>query len=105
MTKYIQIITSVSKREDAEKIAQTLLDKKLAACVQIIGPIQSQYWWKGKIEKAKEFLILIKSRRDLYEKIEDTLKKIHPYTVPEILAVPVVVGNKDYLTWLEGELK
>jgi periplasmic divalent cation tolerance protein len=102
MTKYIQVITTTENKTDAEKIAEILVEKKLAGCVQIIGPISSIYWWEGKIEKANEWLCLIKTTRVMYADLESAIRKIHPYKVPEILAMPVVAGSKDYLRWLEG---
>jgi Uncharacterized protein involved in tolerance to divalent cations len=104
MGSYIQVITTTEKKEDAEKIAMTLVEKKLAACVQIAGPITSNYRWKGNIETAEEWQCVIKSRGDLYEEIERAIKSVHPYEVPEIIAVPIVAGSGDYLEWLQGEL-
>lgn len=102
---YLQILTTVGKREDAERIAETLVQKRLAGCVQIVGPISSVYWWKSKIEKAEEWLCLIKSEETLYHKVEETIKRIHPYETPEIIAVPIVAGSKEYFTWLGQELR
>lgn len=98
----MQVITTVSKKTDAEKIAKVLIDGRLAACVQIIGPIKSIYRWKGKIENAKEWACLIKTRKTLYKKVESAIRKIHPYEVPEIIAVSIAQGSKDYLKWLSG---
>jgi periplasmic divalent cation tolerance protein len=72
--------------------------------VQIVGPITSIYRWKGNIETAEEWQCVIKSRKDLYEEIETAIKAIHPYEVPEIIAVPIVAGSGDYLEWLRSEL-
>ena len=91
-------------RLDAQAIARALVEKRLAACVQIIGPITSTYWWQGEIETAEEWLCLIKTRADLFEQVEAAIKEVHPYDVPEILAVPVVAGSEDYLAWLDREL-
>ncbi len=104
MESYIQVTTTTDKREDAEQIAFALVEKKIAACAQIVGPITSIYRWKGNIEKAEEWLCVIKSRKDLYEDIEKTIKAVHSYEVPEIIAVPVVAGSEDYLEWLRGDL-
>jgi len=101
---HIQVVTTTDKKEDAEKIALSLVERKLAACVQIVGPITSIYRWKGNIETAEEWQCVIKSRKDLYEEIETAIKAIHPYEVPEIIAVPIVAGSGDYLEWLRGEL-
>ncbi len=103
--EYIQVITTTEKKEDAEKITGVLIEKRLAGCVQIIGPVASTYWWKNNIEKAEEWLCFIKSRRNLYKKIEDCIKEIHPYETPEIICLPILEGSKDYLKWLDGELQ
>ncbi|MEM1574711.1 MAG: divalent-cation tolerance protein CutA [Nitrososphaerota archaeon] len=103
--EYIQVFTTTEKREDAEKIAKSLIEKRLAGCIQIIGPISSIYWWKSKIETAQEWLCIIKSKRNLYEEIEKSIKEIHPYENPEIIAMPIILGSEDYLKWLDNELK
>lgn len=105
MTDCIQVMTTVEERAQAEKIAEALLAAQLAACVQIVGPITSYFHWQGKNEKSSEYLCLIKSRRYLYEKIEALVRTVHPYEVPEILAVPVVAGSAPYLEWLAGEVR
>lgn len=96
----MQVITTVSKKTDAEKIAKYLIDKRLGACAQIAGPLKSIYRWKGKIETAKEFVCVIKTRKSLYKKVEKQIKKLHPYEVPEIIAIPITESSKDYLEWL-----
>jgi periplasmic divalent cation tolerance protein len=103
MEQYIQVSTTTEKREDSERIAQTLVQKRLAACVQIIGPISSTYWWKGTVENAEEWLCLIKSKKSLYGLLEKTIKETHPYEKPEITAVPIILGSKEYLRWLNDE--
>jgi periplasmic divalent cation tolerance protein len=101
--KYLQVTTTTESRSDAESIADVLLDQRLAACVQIIGPIQSQYHWKGKREKSEEWLCLVKTRENLYKQVEEAIKNNHPYDVPEIIAVPIIAGSTEYLQWLEDE--
>ena len=105
MEEYIQVLTTTEKKEDGEKIAKALLEKRLAGCIQLVGPIVSTYWWKGNVETAEEWLCFIKSKKDLYEELEESIKKIHPYETPEIIAMPIVAGSKDYLKWLSNELK
>jgi periplasmic divalent cation tolerance protein len=105
LKEYIQVFTTTGRREDAEKIAQTLAQKRLAGCVQIIGPISSTFWWKSRIETAEEWLCLIKSEKGLFKELEKTIKETHPYHTPEITAVPIVAGSKEYLRWLDQELK
>ena len=104
MEKFIQVMTATGKREDAERIARSLVEARLAGCVQIVGPITSIYRWKGKIETAGEWLCLIKSREERYGAIEQAIRSLHPYETPEIIAVPVAAGGRDYLDWLAGEL-
>jgi periplasmic divalent cation tolerance protein len=103
--EYIQIFTTTENKEDAEKIAKSLIEKRLAGCIQIIGPISSIYWWKNKIETSQEWLCIIKSKKKLYEEIEKSIKEIHPYEIPEIIAMQIISGSKDYLKWLDNELK
>jgi periplasmic divalent cation tolerance protein len=102
---YIIIIVTTAGREEAETIVQRLLEAKLIACANIIGPVSSHFHWSGKIEKAEEYLILMKSRKDLFEKLSETVKALHSYEVPEILALPVVEGSKAYMDWLGSCLR
>jgi periplasmic divalent cation tolerance protein len=103
MHSFIQVSTTVDKRQDATKIAKSVLEGKLAACVQVIGPIRSTYWWKRKIEDAEEWLCLMKTRKQLYKKLEKRIKAIHPYEEPEIIALPIIEGSAGYLRWIEEE--
>ncbi len=102
MSEYIQIITTSDSIDIASKIAHILVEEKIAACVQVSGPINSTYEWKGKIESTEEFYCIIKTRRELYNAVESRIKSIHTYTVPEIIAIPIIEGNKDYLDWLDN---
>jgi periplasmic divalent cation tolerance protein len=105
MPDYIQVITTTTRKAEAQSIARTLVEQRLAACVQVLGPITSTYWWQGAIETNHEWQCWIKSRRDLYEQIEQAIRQVHSYEVPEILAMPVVAGSASYLKWLDGELQ
>lgn len=105
METYIQVLTTMPTKEDAEKTALTILEKRLAACVQIIGPIASMYRWKGNIETAQEWQCLIKSRKDLFGNLVESIKASHPYETPEIIATAISAGSGDYLKWLQDELK
>jgi periplasmic divalent cation tolerance protein len=97
---YIIVLVTTSSKHEAEEIAQHLLGDKLIACGNIVGPVTSFFRWSGKVERAEEFLVLMKTRRDLFQRLSDVVKTLHSYEVPEILAVPVVEGSKDYLDWL-----
>jgi periplasmic divalent cation tolerance protein len=103
VTEHIQVVTTTARREEAEQIARTLVEQRLAACAQVLGPITSVYHWQGNIETDEEWQCWAKSRRDLYDRIEQTIRRLHPYEVPEILAVPVVAGNASYLEWVDRE--
>lgn len=105
MAEYIQIFTTTEKKDDAEVISREVVEKRLAACAQVLGPITSIYWWKEEIEKTEEWLCIMKSRSDLFEELEEAIKSIHPYEVPEIVAAPIVSGSHSYLEWLEQEIK
>jgi periplasmic divalent cation tolerance protein len=105
MPEYIQVVTTTERREDAEVLARGLVEARLAACVQVIGPIQSVYRWRGAIETAQEWQCWAKSRRDLYAEIEAAIRRLHPYEVPEILAVPVLAGGESYLAWVDEQVK
>ena len=102
---YIIIIVTTAGREEAETIVQRLLEARLIACANIIGPVSSHFRWSGKMEKTEEYLILMKSRQDLFEKLSETVKALHNYEVPEILALPVVEGSKAYVDWLGSCLR
>ena len=105
MSDYVQIVTTAETKEDATGIAKEMVRQRLAACAQVVGPIQSTYWWKEKIESSEEWLCLMKSRKDLFPEIERAIKDIHTYEVPEIIAIPIQTGHQPYLKWMEGELK
>jgi len=104
-TDYIIVLVTIATKDEAEKIVQHLLNEKLIACGNIVGPVTSFFRWSGKVERAEEYLALMKSRKDLFAKLSEAVKALHSYEVPEILALPVVEGSKAYLDWLESCLK
>lgn len=91
--------------KSAKKITEHLLKKKLVACVNILPVIKSEYWWKDKIENHSEVLMIVKTKTNLYNQIEREVKKLHPYTVPEIISFKIDKGNKDYLNWISEVTK
>ncbi len=105
MAEYIQISTTTEKIAEAEKIANLLIDSKLAACVQVNGPAITHYVWKGKKERNEEFIILITTKKELFPEIEKVIKEVHAYETPEILTIPIVGGSKEYLDWITRETK
>ena len=96
------VLTTVATPDDARRLADGLLEKRLAACVQILA-IQSAYRWKGAVQREPEQLLLIKTRVALYSAVEAHLRAHHPYEVPEIVRVPIAAGSPDYLRWLAAE--
>jgi periplasmic divalent cation tolerance protein len=100
---FIIILVTTSSEEEGRKIAQALIEKRFAACVNLIKDIESIYRWKGKISDEKEILMMIKTRKKLYKSVEDEVKKLHSYEVPEIIALPISSGSKDYLYWMDSE--
>jgi periplasmic divalent cation tolerance protein len=101
----IQVTTTTGERENADRIAQALVESRLAACVQVLGPLTSTYRWRGQIEIAEEWQVCAKSRRGLYPEIEAAIRQLHPYEVPEIIAVAILEGSPSYLEWLNRELR
>jgi periplasmic divalent cation tolerance protein len=104
MTDKIVVLSTCGSAEEAERLARQLLDEHLAACVNVISSARSFYRWKGAIENAEEYLLVIKTSRDLFERLRVVLEAAHSYELPEILALPVVEGSPTYLNWLESEL-
>lgn len=104
MTSYLQVMTTVENRDQAESVARHVLDRRLAGCVQILE-CTSMYHWQGKIEQGSEFLCIMKTRQDLFDELQAEIITVHPYEVPEILATKVTAGNSEYLDWLKGELR
>ena len=101
----IIIIVTTANIEEAQKISQTLLEERLIACANIVGPVASHFHWGGKVERAEEFLVLMKSRNDLFEAVSAKVKALHSYEVPEVLALSVVAVSRAYLDWLSASLR
>lgn len=101
MATYVQVLTAIDTQEHAQELARTAVEARLAACAQVIGPITSTYWWQGRMETAEEFLCLMKTTSERYPELERAIRKAHPYQVPEILAIPVTAGLREYLAWLD----
>ena len=102
---FLLVFSTAPDQKTALKISHYLLDQKLAACVNLSAPVRSLYLWKGKKEQAKEILMLIKTRKSLFPKLQKAILKNHPYSVPEIIAVPFSAGSASYLAWLKTEVR
>jgi len=102
MGSIVVLITAPSEEEGLE-IARVLVEERLAACVNIIKDMRSVFRWEGKTEDASEALLVAKSRESLFEALEKRVRELHSYSVPEIIALPVVMGSEAYLAWLEEE--
>lgn len=104
MSEFVQVTVSAGSKLDAERIARSVVENRLAACAQVLGPMQSVYWWQGAVETAEEWLCLLKTSAAKYAALEAAVKSAHPYDTPEIIATPIVDGSKPYLDWLRKEL-
>lgn len=99
---YLAVFITVPDRETGKRVARHLLERRLAACVNMV-PIHSAYWWEGKIEEAEEHLLIVKTTSERLNDLVREVRSVHPYQVPEVVAVPVVGGYRDYLKWVERE--
>jgi periplasmic divalent cation tolerance protein len=104
MTPALIVYVTAANRKEADKIAQALVEENLAGCVSIVPEIYSRYRWRGHVEYEKELLLMIKTERRLYKRLEKRILSLHTYKVPEILAIPILSGNPTYLKWLKSSL-
>jgi periplasmic divalent cation tolerance protein len=100
---HIVVFATVPSEEVGMKIAKEVVEKRLAACANLTGGITSVYWWENKVQEDKEMLLIMKTKLQLFNKLEDEIRKNHPYEVPEIIALPLVTGFKPYLSWISKE--
>lgn len=101
---HIVVLVTAPSAAEAAKIGRTLVDERLAACANLIPAIASTYWWQGKVEQADEALLLLKTRDDLLEQIVARVRALHSYTVPEVIALPLLGGHADYLRWIDDSV-
>ena len=102
--RYIIVLITSDSVEEADHIARLLLEKKKVACVNIVHGIDSYFWWEGKPDSARENLLIAKSKASLLPDIIDLVRKMHSYDVPEVIALPIIGGNQDYLEWIEQSI-
>jgi periplasmic divalent cation tolerance protein len=105
MSESIVVLVTCGSEEQAANIANSLVEDRLAACVNIISPIRSIYRWEGKTWDEKEWMLIIKARKKNFEGLEKRVKSLHSYSVPEIIALPIIEGSESYLKWLEETTK
>ncbi len=100
MTDKRIVLSTTGSKEEAQKIARALVERRLAACVNVVGPIESVYRWKGAVETAGEFLCIVKTTAAAVEGVLAAIKELHSYELPEVVVLPIEHGSKDYLTWI-----
>ncbi|MDI6751804.1 MAG: divalent-cation tolerance protein CutA [bacterium] len=103
--KYIVVFITASEEEQAKKIAEELVSKRLIACANILPKVSSLFWWQGRICSEKEVLLILKTKEDLLDKVIKTTKELHSYEVPEIIALPIIGGSEEYLEWINKSVK
>lgn len=103
--RYVQTVTTTGSRADARRIARALVDRRLAACVQILGPVESTYRWQGKVATAREWLCLIKTTQARQGQLIAAIEELHPYDTPEIVSLPISAGSRRYLAWLAASVR
>ncbi len=105
MSERLLVLTTVARAEDAERIAEELVGRRLAACVNVLPGVRSVYRWKGAVEREDERLLLIKTRAERFEALRDAVLSLHPYEVPELIAVPLGPGSAAYFDWIDENVR
>jgi len=101
----IVVLVTAPSEDEAAKIGRALVDERLAACANIVTGVRSIYRWEGKVEDEPEALMVIKTREELFDSLESRVRELHPYSVPEVIAIPIVKGSQAYLKWLHEETR
>jgi periplasmic divalent cation tolerance protein len=104
MSDALVVLTTVARAEDAEYIAREMVERRLAACVNLLPPVTSVYRWQGEVTREQEHVLLMKTHKDRFEALRARLVEIHPYETPEVIALPVVAGHAAYLQWIDESL-
>jgi periplasmic divalent cation tolerance protein len=105
MSGHVQVLTTVDSPAEGERLARSITNARLAACVQIVGPIRSFYWWHDRIEDSQEWQLLIKTTTDLITALEAHIKENHSYDTPELIVTPIIAGSVEYLRWVSEETR
>lgn len=102
---FVQVLTTLGDRQDAERVASRIVAKRLAACVQIVGPVSSVFRWQGGVETATEWQCCFKTKREAAPALIDEIRSLHPYSLPEIVVIPILGGSTPYLNWIDEETR
>ena len=102
---YVVLLITTATVEEAQRISKVLLEQKKAACVNIVPRVSSLFWWHDKLDSAEESLLIVKTKASLLNEIVPLVKEIHSYDIPELIALPIIGGNQDYLEWIRKEVK
>lgn len=102
---FIIIFTMCASKKEAALIARVLLERRLVACANIIDGVKSRFWWKGTLDRARETLLMVKTTKSSFTRVEKAIKRLHSYEVPEIIALPVIAGSREYLGWIRKETR
>lgn len=102
MTEKRIVLTAAGSKEEAQKIARALVDRHLAACANIVGPVDSVFWWKGKLREEAEYLVIIKTMEDALDNVRTVIRELHSYELPEFTVLGIEAGSREYLAWIEA---
>ena len=105
MADCLQVTTTLPDEETARRLASSVVEERLAACAQVLGPVSSTYCWKGEVERNREWYCHLKTTRARLSRLQSRIRELHPYEVPEIVAVALVDGNPEYLQWIEDSVR
>lgn len=105
VTDKVVVLVTAANLKEARKIATDLVKSRLAACVNLVGPLESVYEWQGKIERSRERLLMVKTSRQLFPEVQAAIRKLHSYATPEMICLPIIDGSRDYLDWLADSIK
>jgi periplasmic divalent cation tolerance protein len=104
MSDFIVVFVTVGSSAEGEHLSRALVEGRLASCVSRVKSVQSIYRWEGKVEESEEELLIIKTKRELFDRLKKKVSDLHSYSVPEIIALPILEGSEEYLKWLEAQL-
>jgi periplasmic divalent cation tolerance protein len=105
MTDKKIVLSTAGSKEEGQKIAQALVERRLAACVNIVGPIESVYWWQGKVENAAEYLLIVKTTAQQFSAIQACIRELHSYELPECIQIAIEAGSGNYLDWIANSVR